>query len=104
MKTADDILKLEVCGRSGIARVNIRGDVPEKLEPILTSGRVPTEMSAKAAALGISLIATRTTPTDSAVSLCRDAGIVLVGYVRGGRFTIYTCPDRRRLDASLARI
>ncbi len=193
VKTADDILMLEVCGRSGIARVNLRGDVPEKLEPILTSGggagisftmakpgeqgasvcgvsrrshrpseifammeqmarlsvryishggthstavgdgksvflhaedlgrhntldriageallkgidfsgmmlvtsgRVPTEMAAKAAALGISLIATRTTPTDMAVELCEEAGIVLVGYVRGGRFTVYTCPER----------
>ena len=193
VKKADDILKLEVCDRSGIARVDLRGDLPEKLKPILTSGggagisftmtrpgehgrapcavtrrshrpseifammeqmarlavryirhggthstavgdgksvflhaedlgrhntldriageallkgidfsgmmlvtsgRVPTEMSAKAASLGISLIATRTTPTDMAVELCEEAGIVLIGYVRDGRFTIYTCPER----------
>lgn len=61
---------------------------------LVTSGRVSTELSAKAATLGISMIASRTSPTDMAVKMCEEAGIVLVGYVRGGRFTIYTCPER----------
>jgi FdhD protein len=44
--------------------------------------------------LGISMIASRTSPTDMAVKMCEESGIVLIGYVRGGRFTIYTCPER----------
>lgn len=61
---------------------------------LVTSGRVSTELAAKAAMLGISMIASRTSPTNMAVKMCEEAGIVLVGYVRGGRFTIYTCPER----------
>jgi FdhD protein len=61
---------------------------------LVTSGRVSTELAAKAAMLGISVIASRTSPTDMAVKMCEEAGIILIGYVRGVRFTIYTCPER----------
>lgn len=61
---------------------------------LVTSGRVSTELAAKAAMLGISVIASRTSPTDMAVKMCEEAGILLIGYVRGTRFTIYTCPER----------
>ena len=60
----------------------------------VTSGRVSSEMAAKAALLGVVLIASRTSPTDMAVRICMEAGITLVGYVRGGRFTVYAHPDR----------
>ena len=50
---------------------------------LVTSGRVSTEMVAKAALLGVNLIASRTSPTDMAIKLCRQSGIALVGYVRG---------------------
>jgi len=61
---------------------------------LVTSGRVSTELAAKAAMLGISLIASRTSPTNMAVKMCEEAGIVLIGYVRGGRFSVYTSPER----------
>jgi FdhD protein len=61
---------------------------------LVTSGRDTTELAAKAAMLGISMIASRTSPTNMAVKMCEEAGIVLIGYVRGVRFTIYTCPER----------
>ncbi|NVN98420.1 MAG: formate dehydrogenase accessory sulfurtransferase FdhD [Geobacteraceae bacterium] len=64
---------------------------------MVTSGRVSTEMAAKAAQLGIALIASRTSPTDMAVKLCEESGITLIGYVRGGRFQIYSYPDRVQL-------
>ena len=57
---------------------------------LITSGRVSSEMAAKAALLGVPLIASRTSPTDMAVTICSQAGITLVGYVRGGRFTVYS--------------
>lgn len=71
---------------------------------LVTSGRVSTELAAKAAMLDISLIASRTSPTDMAVKMCEEAGIVLVGYARGGRFTIYSCPERMELPASGRRL
>ncbi|MBC7961631.1 MAG: formate dehydrogenase accessory sulfurtransferase FdhD [Steroidobacteraceae bacterium] len=60
---------------------------------LVTSGRVSTEMVAKASLMGIKLIASRTSPTDMAVKLCDQAGICLVGYVRGGSFTVYSHPE-----------
>lgn len=72
---------------------------------LVTSGRVSTEMVAKAAMVGIRLIASRTSPTDMAIKLCDLAGICLVGYVRGGSFIVYShpevigaLPDRSKMD------
>jgi FdhD protein len=64
---------------------------------LLTSGRVSTEMAAKAASLGIALIASRTSPTDMAVRICKERGIGLAGYVRGESFRIAACPERLRM-------
>lgn len=60
---------------------------------LVTSGRVSTEMVAKASLMGISVIASRTSPTDMAIKLCDQAGICLIGYVRGGSFTVYSHPE-----------
>ena len=60
---------------------------------LVTSGRVSTEMVAKASLMGVSIIASRTSPTDMAIKLCDQAGICLVGYVRGGTFTVYSHPE-----------
>ncbi len=61
---------------------------------LVTSGRVSTEMVAKAAKLGVGLIASRTSPTDKAIALCTEAGITLVGYVRGQNMDIFTHPQQ----------
>ena len=60
---------------------------------LVSSGRVSTEMVAKAALLGVRLIASRTSPTDMAIKLCDQSGIGLAGYVRGGKFTVYSHPE-----------
>lgn len=60
---------------------------------LVTSGRVSTEMVAKAVQLGISLIASRTSPTDMAVRICEEAGITLIGYLRSGKFNVYCHPE-----------
>lgn len=66
---------------------------------LVTSGRVSTEMAAKAASLGVALIASRTSPTDMAIEMCERAGITLVGYVRGGKFNVYAHPERISVEA-----
>jgi FdhD protein len=71
---------------------------------LVTSGRVSSELAAKAARLGISLIASRTSPTDMAVKICREAGIALIGYVRGGKFTVYHGAERLDLSTSTGKI
>lgn len=66
---------------------------------LLTSGRVSTEMAAKAASLGVALIASRTSPTDMAVRICREHGIGLAGYVRSDSCRIAACPERLLMAA-----
>jgi FdhD protein len=66
---------------------------------LVTSGRVSSEMVAKAAALGIALVASRTSPTDMAVRMCEEQRITLLGYARGSRFTVYAHPWRIAVPA-----
>lgn len=67
---------------------------------LVSSGRVSTEMVAKSACLGIGLIASRTSPTEAAVTLAREAGITLIGYLRGEGFEVYTHPDQLAMGNS----
>jgi FdhD protein len=59
---------------------------------LVTSGRISTELVAKAARLGIAVIASRTSPTDRAIDLAEQAGITLIGYVRAEAMEIYSHP------------
>lgn len=71
---------------------------------LVTSGRISTEMVGKAARLGIALIASRTSPTDMAVRMAEQAGITLVGYVRGERFEVYCHPETLEAPMAEAKI
>jgi FdhD protein len=66
---------------------------------LITSGRISSEMAAKAALLDVSLIASRTSPTDMAVKICEKAGITLAGYVRGGKFNVYAHSEKLGISA-----
>ena len=61
---------------------------------LVTSGRISTEMVAKAAHLGIAVIASRSSPTAPAVHTAAAAGICLIGYLRGENFELYSHPER----------
>ncbi|GAM09613.1 hypothetical protein OR1_01893 [Geobacter sp. OR-1] len=80
-----------LAGQALLAGVDLTGCL------LLTSGRVSAEMAAKAASLGVALIASRTSPTDMAVRICKEAGIGLAGYVRGESFRVAACPERVRM-------
>ena len=71
---------------------------------LVTSGRVSTELVAKCVLLGIELIASRTAPTDMAVRMADEAGITLIGYVRAGRFELYTHPERLQVASPEAKV
>lgn len=60
---------------------------------LLVSGRVSSETVTKAAMMGITLIASRTSPTDRAVRLAHDRGMALVGCLGGSGFTIHAHPE-----------
>ena len=57
---------------------------------ILTSGRISSEILIKAARRKVSIIASRSAPTDLAVSLAEKLNLTLIGFVRGHRMNIYT--------------
>jgi FdhD protein len=75
-----------IAGEALLKRVDLSCKV------LVTSGRISSEMAAKSAMLGISLLASRTSPTNMAATICEQAGITLVGYVRGGSFRVYSRP------------
>ena len=71
----------------------LRGiDTAERL--ILTSGRISSEMLLKSAIMGVSLVGSRTSPTELAVTLGERLNISVVGYIRQGSMNVYTHPWR----------
>lgn len=61
---------------------------------LLTTGRISSEMLSKALRMETPIIVSRSSPTDRAISLARELGITLIGYVRGNRLSVYTHEER----------
>jgi FdhD protein len=57
---------------------------------LLSTGRISSEMLLKAARMGVPLVASRTSPTEMAVSLAEQLNITVCGYVRPGAIDLYT--------------
>lgn len=57
---------------------------------LLTTGRISSEIVYKIRTMGIPVIISHSAPTENAVVLADQAGITLIGYVRGGKMNIYT--------------
>lgn len=57
---------------------------------LLTSGRISSEMIRKAAKLGISAVASFSTPTALAVQEAERVGVCIIGYVRDEYMIVYT--------------
>ncbi len=58
------------------------------------TGRQPAGMVRKSAHAGIPVIISRAATTDKGIFTAEAAGITLIGFSRGDRFTIYTHPER----------
>ncbi len=61
---------------------------------LLTTGRISSEMLSKAARMETPVVVSRSSPTDKSISLARELGITLIGYVRGNRISVYTHEER----------
>ncbi|MBI5441213.1 MAG: formate dehydrogenase accessory sulfurtransferase FdhD [Deltaproteobacteria bacterium] len=61
---------------------------------LLTTGRVSSEILLKVAKMRIGILISRSAPTALALRLAEEVGVTVVGYVRGGRFNVYTHPRR----------
>jgi FdhD protein len=61
---------------------------------LLTTGRISSEMLSKASKMETPIVISRSSPTDRAISLARELGITLIGYVRGNRLSVYSHEER----------
>jgi FdhD protein len=63
---------------------------------LLTTGRISSEMLQKAARMGVTLLASRSSPTSLSISLAAAWGLTQVGYTRRDRFIVYAHPENLR--------
>lgn len=68
---------------------------------VITS-RASYEMVQKAAMAGLPMLVAISAPTAFAVRLADEAGMTLIGFARGERQVVYTCPARLRDDHEAA--
>jgi FdhD protein len=68
--------------------------IPTRDRLLVATGRISSEMLAKAARMKVPVIISRNSPTGLATHLAREWGIMIAGYVRGQKMHIYSAEDR----------
>ncbi len=81
-----------------VGRSALDGDLPLSGHLMVVSGRVSFEIVQKAAVAGVPLLAAVSAPSSLAVETARMVGMTVIGFVRGDRANVYTCPERVDMD------
>jgi len=76
----------------------LAGALPDHGTVLLVTGRAGFELVQKAAVAGIPFLAAIGAPSTLAVSLAQAQGMTLVGFLRSGRFNVYSGSERVELD------
>lgn len=92
------LLQVEDVGRHNcldkLRGLALMTDVPTNGRILLSSGRISSEMIAKARKMGIPIVCSRTSPTSLSVSLAEAWQLTIVAYLRQDRMRLYTHPYR----------
>jgi len=81
-----------------VGRLLMARRLPASDHILFVSGRTSFEIVQKAFLAGIPIVAAVSAPSTLAIDLAQEAGMTLLGFVRGDRFNIYSHPQRIALQ------
>jgi FdhD protein len=81
----------------------LEGRLPLSDHIVMVSGRSSFEILQKCLTAGVPVVCAISAPSSLAVDVAREFGMTLVGFLRGGRFNVYTGSDRIRLENGYSR-